>query len=78
LTATLWTGLLAPAGTPQPITQKLNAAINDSLKAPDVQASLQKLGLSTRAVSTQEFATFMAAETRKWAGVVAQAGIKGE
>jgi tripartite-type tricarboxylate transporter receptor subunit TctC len=78
LVTTFWTGLLAPAGTPQPIIQKLNAAINDGLKAPDVQASVHKLGVDTKAVTPQEFSAFMAAETHKWAQVVAQAGIKGE
>jgi tripartite-type tricarboxylate transporter receptor subunit TctC len=78
LTATEWIGLLAPAGTPEPIIQKLNSTVNDGLKAPDVQTSLNKLGLETRAISPQEFKTFMAAETRKWAQVVTQAGIKGE
>jgi tripartite-type tricarboxylate transporter receptor subunit TctC len=78
LTATEWIGLLAPAGTPEPIIQKLNSAVNDGLTAPDVQTSLNKLGLETRAISPQEFKTFMAAETRKWAQVVTQAGIKGE
>lgn len=78
LAATLWTGLLAPAGTPQPIVEKLNAAINDGLKTPDAQESLHKLGVSTHAVTPQEFGAFMAAETHKWAQVVAKAGIKGE
>jgi tripartite-type tricarboxylate transporter receptor subunit TctC len=78
LTATEWLGILAPAGTPEPIIQKLNAAINEGLKPPDVQASLNKLGVETRAVSPAQFKSFMAAETQKWAQVVAQAGIKGE
>jgi tripartite-type tricarboxylate transporter receptor subunit TctC len=78
LTATEWLGILAPAGTPQPIVQKLNAAINDGLKAPQVGDAFQKLGVETRAVSPAEFETFMAAETHKWAQVVAQVGIKGE
>jgi tripartite-type tricarboxylate transporter receptor subunit TctC len=78
LTATEWLGLLAPAGTPEPIIEKLNAALNGGLQAADAQASLQKLGLDTKAVSPHEFKAFLAAETRKWAQVVAQAGIKGE
>jgi tripartite-type tricarboxylate transporter receptor subunit TctC len=78
LTATEWLGLLAPAGTPEPIIKKLNAALNEGLKAPDAQARLHKLGVDTKAVTPEAFGTFMAAETRKWAEVVAQAGIKGE
>jgi tripartite-type tricarboxylate transporter receptor subunit TctC len=78
LAATLWTGLLAPAGTPQPIVEKLNSAVNAGLESADAQASLHKLGVETRAISPADFKTFMAAETRKWAQVVSQAGIKGD
>jgi tripartite-type tricarboxylate transporter receptor subunit TctC len=78
LAATLWTGLLAPAGTPAPIVDKINAAVNGGLKTPEAQEALHKLGVESRAVTPQEFATFMAAETRKWADIVAQAGVKGE
>jgi tripartite-type tricarboxylate transporter receptor subunit TctC len=78
LTATEWLGLLAPAGTPDAIIQKLNVAVNDGMRAPDAQASLHKLGLETRPTSPQEFKAFMTSETHKWAQVVAEAGIKGE
>ena len=78
LTATEWLGVLAPAGTPEPIVQKLNTAINQAMQTPEARAAMQKLGVETRAVSSQEFKTFMAAETQKWKQVVAQAGIKGE
>jgi tripartite-type tricarboxylate transporter receptor subunit TctC len=78
LTATEWIGLLAPAGTPRPIIEKLNSAVNNSLKAPEVREAFQRLGLESRAVSPQEFKTFMTEETAKWAQVIAQTGIKGE
>ena len=78
LAATLWTGLLAPGGTPAPIVQKINAAVNEGLKTPEAQEALHKLGVDTRPISPEQFATFMAAETRKWAQVVSQAGIKGQ
>jgi tripartite-type tricarboxylate transporter receptor subunit TctC len=78
LTATEWIGLLAPAGTPEPIIQKLNSAVNEGLNATDAQVILHRLDLESRAVSPQEFKAFMIAETHKWTQVVAQAGIKGE
>jgi tripartite-type tricarboxylate transporter receptor subunit TctC len=76
LSATEWLGLLAPAGTPEPIVQKLNSAVNHAMQLPDARASLRKLSVETKAVTPQEFKTFMAAETRKWAQVVTDADIK--
>jgi len=78
LSATEWLGLLAPAGTPEPIVQRLNSAVNQAMQTPDARASLRKLSVETKAVTPQEFKTFMVAETRKWAQVVADANIKGE
>jgi tripartite-type tricarboxylate transporter receptor subunit TctC len=76
LSATEWLGLLAPAGTPEPIVQKLNSVVNRAMQMPDARASLRKLSVETKAVTPQEFKTFMAAETRKWAQVVTDADIK--
>jgi tripartite-type tricarboxylate transporter receptor subunit TctC len=78
LSATEWLGLLAPAGTPEPIIEKLNSAVNQAMRTPEARALLQKLGVETKAVTPQEFKTFMTAETQKWGQVVAEAGVKGE
>jgi tripartite-type tricarboxylate transporter receptor subunit TctC len=78
LTASLWTGLLAPAGTPAPIIDKLNGALNDSLRSPDVRDAYKKLDVETRSLTPAELGSFMAAETRKWADVIARAGIKAQ
>lgn len=78
LSATEWLGLLAPAGTPEPIIEKLNSAVNQAMRTPEARALLQKLGVETKAVTPQEFKTFMAVETQKWGQVVAEAGVKGE
>jgi len=78
LAATLWTGLLAPARTPEAIVAKINAAVNEGLKKPETLDALHKLGVDSKALTPQEFAAFMAAETHKWADVVARAGVKGE
>jgi tripartite-type tricarboxylate transporter receptor subunit TctC len=71
-----WNGVVAPAGTPDVIVNKLSAAINEGLKSPDMQASLAKIGLEPTIVSPQEFAALIAAETQKWATVVKATGIK--
>ena len=78
LTASLWTGLLAPAGTPAPIVATLNAATNEILKTPEVQQAYAKLQVGTRLVSPAEMKTFMADETHKWGEVIKAAGIKAE
>ena len=78
LTATEWLGLLAPAGTPELVIQKLNAAVNQAMQTPAARASLRKLSVEAKAVTPQEFKVFMTAETQKWAQVVTQAHIKGE
>jgi len=78
LSATEWLGMLAPAGTPGPIVQKLNAAVNQAMQTPEARASMQKLGVESKAVTPEEFRIFLTAETKKWTQVVAEAGIKGE
>jgi tripartite-type tricarboxylate transporter receptor subunit TctC len=78
LSATEWLGLLAPAGTPEPIVQRLNSTVNRAMQTPEARASLQKLSVESKAVTPQEFKAFMAAETRKWGQVVTDANIKAE
>jgi tripartite-type tricarboxylate transporter receptor subunit TctC len=78
LRATLWSGMMAPAGTPRDVVEKLNAAMNDILKSEDMKASLTKLGADPKGGSVQYFTEFFAAEVRKWAGVVSELGIKSE
>ena len=76
LQATLWMGVLAPAGTPPGIVNTLNAAINEALRTQDFEASLARVSAKAKIGSPQDFAAFMAAETQKWAEVVNAAGVK--
>jgi tripartite-type tricarboxylate transporter receptor subunit TctC len=69
-------GVVAPAGTPATVVAKLNAAINQGLKSPEMQASLAKLGAQPGPGSAQAFAEFIAAERQKWMTVATVAGIK--
>lgn len=78
LTESLWTGLLAPAGTPAPIIQKLNMALNASLQTPDVLKAYKGLDVETKIVTPAALASFMATETQKWADVIKRAGIKAQ
>ena len=72
---TFWTGVVAPAGTPIDIVGKLNAAISDGLKSPQVYDSLVKAGAQPAPGSPQDFANFIAAEARKWSAIAQTAGI---
>jgi tripartite-type tricarboxylate transporter receptor subunit TctC len=74
--ATLLTGVVAPAGTPPAIVARLNAVINDSLKSADMQATLAKFGSEANITSPQDFATFIAGETKKWGDVAKAARVQ--
>ena len=70
-----WFGLLAPAATPKPIVDKLNATIVEIIKQPDVQAKIIELGAVPVPETSAEFGAFIAAETLKWAKVIKEANI---
>jgi tripartite-type tricarboxylate transporter receptor subunit TctC len=70
-----WFGLLAPAATPKPIVDKLNASIVEIIKQPDMQARIIELGAVPVPETSAEFGAFIAAETIKWAKVVKEANI---
>jgi tripartite-type tricarboxylate transporter receptor subunit TctC len=78
LQATYWTGVLAPAGTPTAIVDKLNTAINDTLKSREIVAGLAKLTATPKVGSPKDFAAFMAAETKTWTELIDAAGIKAD
>jgi tripartite-type tricarboxylate transporter receptor subunit TctC len=71
-----WTGLLAPAGTPAQIVDRLNGAINQGLQSAELNSNLGRLGAETKAGSPQDFAAFIAEETRKWGAIVTASGVK--
>ena len=76
LLVSVWAGILVPAGTPEIIINKLNTAINEGLKSPEVQASFAKLGTRPTIGTPQDFGAHIAAETRRWADIVNQSGAK--
>ena len=69
-------GLFAPKHTPRPVIDTLNAAVRKALQQPSVADRLASLGTEAHPSSPEEFATFLAAETRKWTDVMKQANIK--
>ena len=72
----LWYGLLAPAGTPKPVVEKLNREAARALTSPDVRDKLQAQGAEPMPGTPEAFASFMQEEMAKWAPVVKQAGVK--
>jgi tripartite-type tricarboxylate transporter receptor subunit TctC len=70
-----WNVFLAPAGTPKPIVEKLNAAINKSLADPAVTSALEKAGIEPTPGSTpQTTGEFVKAELAKWAPIIKASG----
>ncbi len=74
--ATIWLGLMAPAGTPKPIVEKLNAEINKILARPDVQEAWAKQGAVPLVMTPEEFDRYLRADIEKWAQVVKVSGAK--
>jgi tripartite-type tricarboxylate transporter receptor subunit TctC len=76
LEATFWLGVVAPAGTPQPIIDKLNAAFRESLAPAATRALLDKVGGEVKIGTQEEFRKMLADELAKWTAVVKAANIK--
>jgi tripartite-type tricarboxylate transporter receptor subunit TctC len=74
--AALWTGILAPAGTPPAIITRLNGEIAKVLELKDVKDALDRQGAEAQASSPQEFAAFLKKDYAKWARVVKEGGIR--
>src|SRR5262244_4661420 len=77
-TSVSFTGVVAPAGTPDAIVDRLNDAINASLQSPEIASALVKLGVDAKISSPQEFAAFLAKERDKWAVVIKAAGVQAQ
>src|SRR5580765_2642192 len=75
---TAWFGAYAPAKTPKPIIDKLNAAFHDALADREVSGRLLTAGIEPEASTPDELKTFQAAETAKWKKIAADARIEPE
>lgn len=73
-----WVGLAAPAGTPQPVIDKLNKAVADALNTPEGKKRLAEQGLEPESNAPAQAAQFVAAEMQQWGAVVKAAGIKAD
>ena len=68
----VWFGILAPAGTPKAVIDKISEATNSALKDPNVLKQLTTQGLDARGGGPEEFALFIKSETERWARVIRQ------
>lgn len=73
-----WWGIVAPAGTPQAIVDKLNHDVAAVLNSDDVKKQFAAEGASIVQMTPPEFAKFVETETAKWGKVVKEANIKAE
>ena len=70
-----WAGLMAPAGTPRPVIERLNAEVQKVLPLPAVKARLEDMGGEVRGSTPEEMKTLVASQTQKWIQVVNDAKI---
>jgi tripartite-type tricarboxylate transporter receptor subunit TctC len=73
-----WWGIVAPAGTPQPIVDKLYKDIQDVLKSPELTAAFAREGAAAVTMTTAEFGKYMEAEMTKWGRVVKEGNIRAQ
>jgi tripartite-type tricarboxylate transporter receptor subunit TctC len=70
-----WFALMAPKGTPEAIVAKLNAAVTEILKDPDIQAQFAKLGVQPAPMSIPETAKFIEEERIRWGDIITSANV---
>ena len=73
---TIWLGLMAPAGTPKPIVDKLNAAVNAAVKRPEIIKLWSEQGVVPMSMTPEEFDRYLRGDIVKWAEVVKKFGDK--
>jgi tripartite-type tricarboxylate transporter receptor subunit TctC len=73
--STIWIGIMAPAGTPKPVVDKLNAEINKAINRPEVKAAWDKQGAVALVMTPSEFDAYLRKDIEKWAAVVKAAGL---
>ena len=76
--ASIWNGILAPAGIPKPVLNRLNETLVQILKSPQAQERYAKVGAEIRYNSPEEFRALIRAEIEKWAKVIKAAGIRAD
>jgi tripartite-type tricarboxylate transporter receptor subunit TctC len=76
--ATGWHGVYAPAGTPQPVVDRLSTAIVKALQAPELREKLLNLGIEPTGTTPETLAAIMAADTARWGPIIKASGFSVE
>jgi tripartite-type tricarboxylate transporter receptor subunit TctC len=71
-----WFGLLAPAGTPRPIINRLNAETIKALNTPEIKTAIAATGLELMPGSPEQFAEYIKSQIAKFSAIAKTAGIK--
>ena len=66
---------MAPAGTPRPIIERLNAEVANAIKLPHVRASLEDMGGDVRGSTPEEMKSLVATELARWSRIVSERNI---
>jgi len=74
-TSVTWFALMAPKGTPAPIVAKLNAAVTEILREPDIKAQFEKLGVQPAPMSMDATAKFIDEERMRWGDIIRSADV---
>jgi tripartite-type tricarboxylate transporter receptor subunit TctC len=74
-TSVTWFALVAPKGTPEPVVAKLNAAVTEILKEPEVEAQFAKLGVQAAPMDTAATAKFIGEERTRWGDIIKSANV---
>jgi tripartite-type tricarboxylate transporter receptor subunit TctC len=74
--ATIWLGLMAPAATPRPVLEKLNAEIGRILGSPEVKEGWGKQGAVPMGMTLDQFDKFLREDVQKWSKLVKDTGMK--
>ncbi|MGH8831542.1 MAG: tripartite tricarboxylate transporter substrate binding protein, partial [Polaromonas sp.] len=75
-TGSTWAGMLAPGGTPREIVRRMAEEVTRIMRAEETRVRLDAMGAFVAGGTPEEFDTFIAAETAKWAKVIKDAGVK--
>jgi tripartite-type tricarboxylate transporter receptor subunit TctC len=75
---TTWYGILAPAGTPQPVVKRLNTELVKIMHAPEMKEKLTATGTEPLTSTPEEFAAYIKREIAKWGDVIRKAGVKAD